>query len=290
MAEPLERETTVLFAHVLGGTELTAGPFRACMDRLRTTAKSSGARVLDSGQDRIIVLLATPDAAADAAAAMHTAMEALPQYGGEKLGLGIGFHHGPVIQKGDQVYGGAVNLAAQLVALAAKGQIITTRETASHFSPLYRAWMRKLGSVDIKDHAGEIRLCELIWKADDNATLFAKKKVEARPTNTALKLRYRDKELVRRREKDSVTLGRDENCGIPVHDDQASRHHCTIEHRHDKFVLTDHSTNGTYVKSEGVDEVLVQREEFVLTGKGTITCGQPSVSTKEIVEYSVLST
>lgn len=290
MAEPLERETTVLFAHVLGGTELTGTPFRTCMDRLRTTAKSSGARVLDSGQDRIIVLLATPDAAADAAAAMHTAMEKLPQYGDEKLALGIGFHHGPVIQKGDQVYGGAVNLAAQLVALAAKGQIITTRETASHFSPLYRAWMRKLGSVDIKDHAGEIDLCELIWKADDNATLFAKRKVETRPTNTALKLRYRDKELVRRREKDSVTLGRDENCGVQVHDDQASRHHCTIEHRHDKFVLTDHSTNGTYVKSEGADEVLVQREEFVLVGKGTLTCGQPSVSTKEIVEYSILST
>jgi hypothetical protein len=289
MAEQLERETTVLFAHVLGGVELTSGPFTACMERLRKTAKSSGARVLDSGNDRIMVLLATPDAAADAAAAMHAAMESLPQYGDEKLALGIGFHHGPVIQKVDQVYGDSVNLAAQLVALAAKGQIITTRETASHFSPIYRAWMRKLGSVDIKGRSGEVALCELIWKADDNATLFAKRKVEARPTNTALTLRYRDKQIVRRREKDSVTLGRDDVCGLQVHDSEASRHHCTIEHRHDKFVLTDHSTNGTYVKHEGADEVLVQREEFVLTGKGTIACGQPSVSTKEIVEYSVLA-
>src|SRR5689334_3886782 len=290
MAEPLERDTTVLFAHVLGGADLTAGPFRACMDKLRTTAKASGARVLEAGAARIMVVLASPDAAADAAGAMHAAMETVPQYGDERLTLGIGFHHGPTIQKEDQVYGDTVNLAAQLVALAAKGQIITTRETASHFSPLYRAWMRKLGSVDIKGRSGETEICELIWKADDNATVFAKKRVDARPTNTALKLRYRDKEIVRRREKDSVTLGRDENCGVPVQDDQASRHHCTIEHRHDKFVLTDHSTNGTYVKSEGADEVLVQREEFVLTGKGTITCGQPSVSTKEIVEYSVLST
>src|SRR5262245_46880528 len=146
MAESLERETTVLFAHVLGGTELTATPFRSCMDRLRTTAKSSGARVLDSGKDRIMVVLASPDAAADAAASMHAAMESLPQYGDEKLTLGIGFHHGPAIQKEDQVYGDTVNLAAQLVALAGSGQIITTRETASHFSPIYRAWMRKLGS------------------------------------------------------------------------------------------------------------------------------------------------
>jgi len=32
--------------------------------------------------------------------------------------------------------------------------------------------------------------------------------------------------------------------------------------------------------------VLVQREEFNLTGKGTLTCGQPAVSTKEIVEFA----
>ena len=39
----------------------------------------------------------------------------------------------------------------------------------------------------------------------------------------------------------------------------------------------------------GADEVLVQREEFNLTGKGTLTCGQPAVSTKEIVEFSLAS-
>ncbi len=286
-AEPLERETTVLFARVLGAAEAAAGPLAACLDKLRSTAKASGARVIDSGNDRLMLLLPTPDAAADAAAAMHTAMESVPQYGDTKLALGIGFHHGPAIQKEDQVYGDTVNLAAQLVMLAGGGQIITTRGTASFFSPIYRAWMRKLGIVDIKGRAGETAICELIWKADDNATLFAKKRVETKPANVVLTLRYRDKQLVRRRDRDSVTLGRDEVCGVQVHDDQASRHHCTIEHRQDKFVLTDHSTHGTYVKTNGADEVLVQREEFTLTGKGTITCGQPSVSTKEIVEYSV---
>jgi class 3 adenylate cyclase len=290
MTEPLERETTVLFAHVLGGADSAAGPLTACLDKLRSTAKSCGARVIDSGTDRLMVLLPTPDAAADAAAAMHTAMESLPQYSDTKLALGIGFHHGPAIQKDGQAYGDTVNLAAQLVAKAANGQIITTRETASHFSPIYRAWMRKLGSIEIKGRSGQVALCELLWRSDDNATLFAKRRVDTHPASVVLTLRYRDKDYVRRRESDAITLGRDENCGIHVHDDQASRHHCTIERRQDKFVLTDHSTNGTYVKTEGGDEVLVQREEFTLTGKGTLTCGQPAVSTKEIVQYSVLST
>jgi class 3 adenylate cyclase len=301
MTEALERDTTVLFAHVLGGADLIAkggdapalGSLKACVDHLRKSAEDCGARVIDSGSERLMVLLANPDAAADAAAAMHTSMDTFPQYTDVKLALGIGFHHGPVIQKDDQVYGDTVNLAAKLVEQAANGQIITTRETASHLSPLYRAWMRKLYSIDIKGRSGQVALCELVWRADDNATLFAKRHVDTRPANILLTLRYRGKEHVRRRDRDSITLGRDEGSGIQIHDDEASRLHCTIERRHDKFVLTDHSTNGTYVKTNGGDEVLVQREEFNLTGKGTITCGQPAVSTKEIVEFaldSVLST
>src|SRR5437763_774454 len=276
MTEPLERDTTVLFAYVLGGADLIAkggdapavGSLKACIDNLRKSAEACGARVLDSGSERLMVLLATPDAAADAAAAMHSSMDTFPQYTDVKLALGIGFHHGPVIQKDDQVYGDTVNLAAQLVAKAANGQIITTRETASHFSPIYRAWMRKLGSIEIKGRSGQVALCELLWRTDDNATLFAKRRVDTHPASVVLKLRYRDKDYVRRRDNDSITLGRDENCGIPVHDDEASRHHCTIERRQDKFVLTDHSTNGTYMKSADGSEVLVQREEFTLTGSG----------------------
>jgi class 3 adenylate cyclase len=285
MGEQLERDTTVLFARVLGGADVTS--LQACMQHLRKAAEDSGARVLDSGSDRLMVLLPNPDAAADTAAAMHSSMDRFPGYRGVKLGLSIGFHHGPAIQKGDQVFGDTVNLAAQLVAKAANGQIITTRESGSHFSPLYRAWMRKLGSIDIKGRSGQVEICELIWRGDDNATIFAKRRVEAPPDNISLRLSYRGKLHVRRRERDAITIGRDETSGIPIRDNQASRLHCTIERRQDKFVLTDHSTNGTYVKINGGDEVLVQREEFALTGKGTIACGQPAVSTKEIVQFEL---
>jgi len=233
-----------------------------------------------------MVLLPTPDAAADAAAAMHGAMETLPAAGDTKLTLGIGFHHGPVIQKDNEVWGDTVNLAAQLVEQAANGQIITTRETASHLSPLYRAWMRKLYSIDIKGRSGQVALCELVWRADDNATLFAKNR-NTRVASTTLTVVYRDKTIVRRRDRDSITIGRDPNCGIPIADDQASRLHCTIERRQDKWFLIDHSTNGTYVSVDGTEDVLVQREEFTLSGRGRIACGQPSVSTKEIVAFTI---
>ena len=293
MTEALERETTVVFADILGGADLIAkagdaaavAALAACIEQVKRAAEKAGGRVISRATDKLMVLLPTPDAAADAAAAMHTAMDSFPQ-GDTRLALGIGFHHGPVIQKDNEVHGDTVNLAARLVEQAANGQIITTRETASHLSPLYRAWMRKLYSIDIKGRSGQVALCELVWRADDNATLFAKSKT-TRVATTTLTISYRGKTLVRRRDRDAVTLGRDESCGIQIQDDQASRLHCTIERRQDKWFLIDHSTNGTYVTVDGAQEVLVQREEFTLSGRGRIACGQPSVSTKEIVAFGV---
>jgi hypothetical protein len=146
--------------------------------------------------------------------------------------------------------------------------------------------MRKLYSIDIKGRSGQVALCELVWRADDNATLFAKNRT-TRQAATTLTLVYRDATIVRRRDRDSVTIGRDPHCGIAIADEQASRLHCTIERRQDKWFLIDHSTNGTYVTVDGSEDVLVQREEFTLTGRGRITCGQPSVSTQEVVGFTV---
>ena len=65
----------------------------------------------------------------------------------------------------------------------------------------------------------------------------------------------------------------------------ASRQHCTIERRNDKFVLADQSTNGTFVTTDGGTEILLQREEFTLDKHGWIAFGQPRAGAEEVVEY-----
>ena len=44
--------------------------------------------------------------------------------------------------------------------------------------------------------------------------------------------------------------------------------HARIERRRDKFVLIDHSSNGTYVTMESEPEIALRREEMVLRGRG----------------------
>ena len=64
-----------------------------------------------------------------------------------------------------------------------------------------------------------------------------------------------------------LTLGRDQQNDVMIADRKASRLHARIERRRDKFVLIDHSSNGTYVTVEGEPELALRREELVLRGR-----------------------
>src|SRR2546428_4098937 len=157
------RQTTVLFADVSGSTKLyeTAGDAAAltaigrCIERMRKAAESTGGRVVKTIGDEIMALFPSPDAAAGAASDMHATIEQLPEVGGSKLGVRVGFHSGPVIQREDDVFGDTVNMAARLVEQAGKGQIIISHETAEPFSPAFRAFTRPPVSDPVKGQAGE---------------------------------------------------------------------------------------------------------------------------------------
>jgi len=287
------RQTTVLFADVSGSTKLyeTAGDAAAleaigqCIDKLRRATEADGGRVVKTLGDEVMALFASPDAAASAAAQMHAAIEALPAVGDTKLSVRIGFHAGPVIQRDNDVFGDTVNLAARLVEQAMKGQIIISEETAGLLGPVFRNWARRLYAIQVKGKGEEVMLCELVWRQTADMTAVAGTRSVARSSHAALRLKYRDLEIVRRRGSESITIGREPDCGLTISDQNASRQHCTIERRQDKFVLKDHSSNGTFVTVEGDTELLLRREELTLRKRGWISFGQSRASASEVVEY-----
>jgi adenylate cyclase len=290
-----ERLATVLFADVSDSTRLyeTAGDTAAlaaitsCLAAMRQATEAAGGRVIKTIGDEVLALFAAPDAAVAAAAEMQAKAEALPEIAGSKIGLRIGFHYGPVLQQDDDVFGDTVNLAARLVAQAQKSEIITTSDTASLLAPVFRSMVRHLHAITVKGKTEEVELAEILWRSDINATTFMHNRAKA-PKAAAgqlVRLRYRDREVVRRRDGDAVVIGRDAACGLVIEDDMASRQHCTVERRGDKFILKDHSTNGTYVTVEGDTELLLQREELTLRKHGWIAFGQPRAGAREVVEF-----
>ncbi len=287
------RQTTVLFAGVTGSAELfqAVGDVRAadaiarCLDAFRQAATESGGRVVKTMGEEIMALFPTANGAADASARMQGAIESLVEMGGAPLGARIAFHAGPVLQHDNDIFGDSVNIAARLVEQATKGQVLTTAETVALLGAGLRNSTRQLYDITVRGKEEQIALCEYLWQKSPDITDFSALSSVLKAPRAGLRLRYRGKDVIRRRREESITIGRDTSCMLVVADVKASRQHCVIERRGQKFILRDHSTNGTYVAVESEEEIILRREEFTLRRHGWIAFGQPHAETPDVVEY-----
>ncbi len=289
-----EAESAVLFSDVSGSTKLyeTAGDaiavaaIDACINVfIRATEENKG-RVIKTIGDEIMSVFPSATDAAGAAIEMQTGIFEMAPVAGTKIGIRIGFHFGTLVEREGDVFGDTVNLAARLTGLATRGQIITSRETVDKLSPMLKSACRELYSIQVKGKVQEIKLCEVLWQQNEEATTMASGRVQPRvEKKVELVLRYGEDQLVVKSDRPLLTLGRDVASDLVIRERMASRTHGKIELRRDKFVLIDHSANGTYVKVGDNPEVLLRREEFVLAGSGQIAFGQSCSASKEIVEF-----
>ena len=292
-------EAAVLFVDVSGSTRLyeSAGDAVAhaavekCISLFREATEIGGGRVIKTIGDEVMAAFPDASAAAGAAIEMQTAIDmlplvdTLPPVTQAKIGVRIGFHYGPVVERDGDVFGDTVNLAARLAGLAAKGQIMTSRETVELMMPMLKTSSRRLYSIQVKGKAQEVDLYEILWQQSEDETHLATHRSTLKRKRATLRLKYLEREIVLEGSKTSVTLGRDKASDLVIVDRMASRSHGKIERRLDKFVLADHSANGTYVTVEGDREIKLRREEFVLQGRGWIAFGQPRASATEVAEF-----
>ena len=287
-------ETTVLFVDVSGSTRLyeSAGDTMAhaaidqCIGILKQKTKVSGGRVIKTIGDEVMSVFPTASAAADAAVEMQEAINELPPVANSKIGVRIGFHFGPVVEQDGDVFGDAVNLAARLAGLAAKGQVMTSRETVERMTQTQRISSRRLYSIQVKGKEHEVDLYEILWQPSDDQTTLSSQRSVLKQKQVPLHLKYLDREIVLEGAKTSLTLGRDKTADLVIIDRMASRSQGKIECRLGKFVLADHSANGTFVTIGGEPEVVLRREEIVLRGKGYIAFGQPRANATDVAEFN----
>jgi adenylate cyclase len=289
MADEVTR--TVLFADVSGSTQLyeAAGDAAAaqaialCIRAFSDATRLAGGQVVKEIGDEVMAIFPSPDAAAIAATRMHLAVEALAPVQGMRLGARIGFHTGPVVRRDNDLFGDTVGLAEGLAGQAAKGQVLTSEQTAALLSPVLKSCTRMLYSVELKGKAESVSLCELVWRQGPDITVTD----EVASTILAsvagrLTLKLGGTEILA---DPPLGIGRDKDCEVVISGENASRQHCTIERRRDKFVLRDHSTNGTFVTVEGEAEFMLHREEYILRGHGWLSFGETRAPGAESLEY-----
>jgi adenylate cyclase len=286
--------TAVLFADISGSTRLyeVAGDTVAstavsrCIALLRQKTAAFGGRVMRIVGDEILGVFPSADAAARAAIDMQGGVAQLPPAADIRIGVRIGFNFGPVTERDGELFGDAVNVAARLAGLAQKDQIITSYETFEALSPALKASCRRLYSVQVKGKEQQVELCQVIWREGEDVTSIVADKTQPDPRNATLRFRYRGAETVLDVTRSAISFGRDASSAeFVIEDAKVSRSHCRIERRMNKFVLADHSANGTYVTIEGDREAVLKREEFTLRGHGWIAFGLPRAETAVLVEF-----
>ncbi len=281
-----EVEVAILFADVVGSTQLydQLGDDRAremvgrCLTIMREATEVCGGTVIKTMGDEVMSTFPTADDAMSAARRMQERISSAPElvHDGGRVAIRIGCHYGPVMQEQRDIFGSAVHIANRMTSQAKARQIITTLSTVERLSPEWRAIARQIDVATVRGRAGEVILFELLWQPEEATRMLPTvtwgKAANAR--SKRLSLRYQGKEILVGEGRKSVTLGRAEDNDLVVKGNLISRLHARVEASRDRFTLYDKSTNGTFVRTDGGDEVFVRRDSIQLTGEGVIGLGR----------------
>lgn len=278
-ATPLH--ASVLLADVSGSARLheklgKAEALRAvdrCMKRMERTIEGFNGRIVKIVGDELMATFPHVDEALQAAVEMQQRIADLPPVSGVKLEIRIGFAHGEVSEEDGVLNGETVNLAASLAGAAKPGQVLMSRDSLAVLSSPLHKLTRGLAEAPAGSKLALARIAEVfVHDLHETVTMPADttSKEEEHPGGNKLRVQYKGRVIVLEPDQRSVTMGRDQECDLVIHDRRASRHHASIEWRNGRAYLVDRSTNGTFVAFGSEPEVFVRRSELALRGKGTI--------------------
>jgi adenylate cyclase len=285
--------STVLFADVAGSTALyqrvgdaeALARIGACLACISGMARGTGGRVIKSIGDEL--MCAFPDASSALRAA--TGMQQSQSEGRSGLPLRIGLHAGEAIERDGDLFGDTVNVAARVVELSKPGQILATLAAVNALPEFMRTGMRPLGRLSVRGRQQAVELFEVLWQWNGELTMVDSGQACGRTQDAApasLALTYRGRRFDIGLGRAQLTLGRGEDSDIVVAARQASRLHGRIERQQSQFVFVDLSTNGSYVRIDGADELVLRREALPLRGTGTIGLGHSaSTGTADLVAF-----
>ncbi|MEO6028328.1 MAG: adenylate/guanylate cyclase domain-containing protein [Candidatus Binatia bacterium] len=148
-------------------------------------------RLVKSIGDAVLVTFPRPEAALVSLTRLWTRTKEEPAF----LALRAGVHHGEATERGDDVFGAAVNLAARVTAQAVGGQILGTRAVAEVGKKL-GITVRSLGKVTLRNLREPVELFELACAPNEDAAVIDPVcRMRVAPDAAAGQLRFGEREF-----------------------------------------------------------------------------------------------
>ena len=286
----MTRETincVVMFADVAGSTamyenmgdDLARERISKALNALISISRRHNGVLVKTIGDEILVYFNDVDMAVFAAKAIQEAME--DDRSPETIGVSIriGMQYGSAILETDDIFGDTVNVAARISSMAKGRQILCTQEIAFKVkSSELSNNMRPYDRLRVKGRNEQLDVYLFAWEQEGDITNMATASSFTNPARHTqvrnLILKYEGESHSISTETTSYILGRGKDCELVITGDLISRYHSKIEHRRGKFIITDQSTNGTFVRSSEGQDIFLRREEFVMFGSGYISLGK----------------
>lgn len=273
------KPVSVLFADMSGSVSMYAARGDAVAFKLNSTLLSLMERQVKGVSGQVIRcvgdgILALFDHSVDAVKAAANVLGEIDSNDStlnrEGIRVRAGISSGPVVLGGTDIYGDIVNIAARLAALARPSEILLSGSAFEELPEDVRRSARLIDKLQLRGRPEPVLVYQYLWKPDDMTVAY-----RARPKTalTTLEVTFRDKVFIVGIDRPRLTLGRAADNDVSVQSDTVSRYHATITHRGDQFVLTDSSTNGTFVETANRSTSRLLREDFSLLGSGRIHLG-----------------
>lgn len=240
--------------------------------------------------DEILCTFPSAEAAVGAACAMQTIIEAQQPGGAHPVHVRIGIHFGEVLQEGNDIFGDAVNVAARVSAITRARQILLTRDVVALLPAGMRGQTRPMIRTGLRGKEEAFELFLALWEPEDTMSTRIGMSAFRKPSEARheLILRYHEQIITLSEQKKCIVLGRAETCDLMFYNNLASRQHAHIEYNFGKFMLTDHSANGTFIRFSDQQAIQLYNQQIVLHGAGSISLGQSFADAPvEVIEYIV---
>jgi len=292
------KKLAILFADISGSTalyeklgdQLARQLIARCLSILSGSLVAHKGTLIKTIGDEILCTFPTAEAAMIAACEMQRSIKTDNLSSEHPMYIRIGFNYGDVICEDGDIFGDAVNVAARVAAITRANQIMTTPAVIDPLPLALHDMVRKVQRIDIKGKQEQLDIFQVMWELEDMGSTRIGMSAYRKPhaENNELILNYRAQSYTINEQNRKLLFGRDDICQIIVNSDFASRQHANIEFRFGKFILSDHSSNGTYIRNSDGVVTRLNREDVILHGKGTISLGQPySDKPSDLIGYVI---
>jgi class 3 adenylate cyclase len=296
MSTTAHKSYAIVFADIVDSTRMyeSLGDTRAKQlitdleDIIAKVVAETGGQVVEVIGDEVMSRYDHASEAATGACLMQERVDEYAKRSGMTLSARIGIHFGPAIVEGGRMYGDSVNVAARMASIAQSQQIITTEQVVENLSDVQKKIVRQFDKVKVKGKLERMVIFDLLWRKDDVTFIHTSPLTQGTLTRI-LTLEYGDQRIQFLPQQGSIHIGRESHNELVVTAAAASRTHAVLEYSRGKYVLSDISTNGTYLTTQNQQSLYLRRETVPLLGSGKIGLGEPvSDDNEHVIKYYFL--